>query len=307
MLNLLIFESITANIKNIKNLPELLSKTEFSSMKSQGENMIAALHSDLRQTKGLNIIVGKQRVGETASDFMNRISPRIDLAWVIAPENDGELEDCCLALKKKIWIGSELCAIRLASNKLKTKNYLKSIGINTPDEISSESIKKISYTKAVYKPIDGAGAIDTCIIEGEEKILNKIDYTSSNFLLEEWIEGEPFSVSLNCKPDDFEILSINQQHITVDSFGKLTYRGVSPVNKRMFNVLYENIEPILYLLIPTIPGLRGFVGIDFILGTNSRISIIEINPRLTCSYIGLSNHANCNIALKILNSFGVKK
>ena len=305
MLNLLIFESITANLKNIKKTPELLSQKDLMSMKIQGKAMVDALYSDLKHIKQLNTIIGKQKFGENALDFFSDVIPKIDLVWVIAPESDGELERFHIASQQKLWIGSGLQAIRLASNKLETKKYLKSLGINTPDEITFKSLRKKNYTKAVYKPIDGAGTSDTYIIDNEKNIINALSKKRSRFFLEEWVEGTAYSVSLNCNLSDFEILSINKQYITSNHLGKLFYGGVKPVENKMLKKLYEGILPIVSLIIANITGLRGFIGIDFILKENSQISIIEINPRLTCSYIGISKYKKVNVALRILNSFEI--
>ena len=274
-------------------------------MKMQGRKMLDALYSDLKHVKQLNITIGEQRFGETALDFFSNIIPKIDLVWVIAQESDGELERFHIASQKKLWIGSGLQTIRLASNKRETKKYLKSLGINTPDEISFKSLRKNNYTKAVYKPIDGAGTTDTYIIEHEKNIINTLNKKHSCFLLEEWVEGPSYSVSLNCRISGFDILSISKQHITSNHLGKLFYAGVEPVNSKMFKKLRENILPILHLIVSNITDLRGFIGIDFILKENSQISIIEINPRLTCSYIGLSKYNKDNTAVKILNSFEI--
>ena len=306
MLNLLIFESITANLKNIKKSPKLLSQKDFRSMKMQGNEMVEALYSDLKQVKQLNITIGKQRIGETALDFFSDIIPKIDLVWVIAPESKSELERFHIASKQKLWIGSDLQAIRLASNKLETKKYLKSLSINTPDEITFESLKKKNYTEAVYKPIDGAGTTDTYKIENKKNIISTLNKKPSCFFLEEWVEGTAYSVSLNCRLSGFDILSISKQHITSNHLGKLFYEGVEPAESKMFKKLRDSILPILHLIVSNITGLRGFIGIDFILKENSQISIIEINPRLTCSYIGLSKYNKDNTAVKILNSFEIK-
>mgnify|MGYP002820102189 FL=1 len=276
------------------------------SMKMQGKAMVDALYSDLKHVKQLNTTIGKQRFGENALDFFSDIIPKVDLVWVIAPESDGELERFHIASQKKLWIGSGLKAIRLASNKLETKKYLKSLGINTPDKITFKSLKKKKYTKAVYKPIDGAGTTDTYIIETEKNIINTLSKKRSCFFLEEWVEGTAYSVSLNCNNSDFEILSINKQYITSNHLGKLFYGGVKPVENKMFKKLHKSILPIISLIAANINGLRGFIGIDFILKENSQISIIEINPRLTCSYIGISKYKKSNAALKILNSFEIK-
>ena len=274
-------------------------------MKMQGKAMVDALYSDLKHIKQLKTTIGKQRIGENALDFFSDIIPKVDLVWVIAPESDGELERFHIASKKKLWIGSGLQAIRLASNKVETKKFLKSLGINTPDEITFKSLRKKNYTKAVYKPIDGAGTTDTYIIENEKNIINTLSKEHSCFFLEEWVEGTAYSISLNCNHSDFEILSINKQHISSNHLGKLLYGGVKHVETKMFKKLHKSILPIISLIVANINDLRGFIGIDFILKENSQISIIEINPRLTCSYVGLSKYNKENTAVKILNSFEI--
>jgi len=37
-----------------------------------------------------------------------------------------------------------------------------------------------------------------------------------------------------------------------------------------------------------LPGLRGFVGIDLVWHALRGPVVIEVNPRLTCAYVGLS-------------------
>ena len=100
MLNLLIFESITANLKNIKKTPKLLSQKDFMSMKMQGKAMVDALYSDLKHIKQLNTTIGKQRFGETALDFFSRLFPKLIWYGLFAPESDGELERFHIASKR---------------------------------------------------------------------------------------------------------------------------------------------------------------------------------------------------------------
>jgi tyramine---L-glutamate ligase len=49
-----------------------------------------------------------------------------------------------------------------------------------------------------------------------------------------------------------------------------------------------------------VPGLLGFVGVDVILGDDERDWAIEINPRLTTSYVGLRALARFNLAEAML-------
>ena len=53
-----------------------------------------------------------------------------------------------------------------------------------------------------------------------------------------------------------------------------------------------------------VPDLRGYVGVDMVLGLlpdGSQDSVIEINPRLTTSYIGLRALAKFNLAEVLIN------
>ena len=53
----------------------------------------------------------------------------------------------------------------------------------------------------------------------------------------------------------------------------------------------------------TLPGLHGYFGVDLVLGAaadGSEDAVIEINPRLTTSYIGLRRLARFNLAEALL-------
>jgi predicted ATP-grasp superfamily ATP-dependent carboligase len=49
-----------------------------------------------------------------------------------------------------------------------------------------------------------------------------------------------------------------------------------------------------------VPGLAGYVGVDVVLGDDGNDWAIEINPRLTTSYVGLRALAKFNIATAVL-------
>jgi predicted ATP-grasp superfamily ATP-dependent carboligase len=55
-------------------------------------------------------------------------------------------------------------------------------------------------------------------------------------------------------------------------------------------------ERIARQAIDAVPGLFGYVGVDLVLGDDGRDWAIEINPRLTTSYVGLRALAETNLA-----------
>ncbi len=55
-------------------------------------------------------------------------------------------------------------------------------------------------------------------------------------------------------------------------------------------------------VVQAIPGLRGFVGIDIVWHEQRGPVVIEVNPRLTCAYIGLSAALGRNLAAELLRA-----
>ena len=63
--------------------------------------------------------------------------------------------------------------------------------------------------------------------------------------------------------------------------------------------LAERATPIATQALKSIPGALGYVGVDLVLGKASDGSedvVIEINPRLTTSYVGLRAMTEDNLA-----------
>jgi predicted ATP-grasp superfamily ATP-dependent carboligase len=53
-----------------------------------------------------------------------------------------------------------------------------------------------------------------------------------------------------------------------------------------------------------LPGLRGFVGIDLIWNEERGPVLIEVNPRVTTAYVGLSRRLGRNLAADVLRCAG---
>ena len=54
-----------------------------------------------------------------------------------------------------------------------------------------------------------------------------------------------------------------------------------------------------------LPGLRGFVGIDLVWHAERGPVVIEVNPRVTSAYVGLSAALGRNLAEEILLLHGL--
>jgi len=160
----------------------------------------------------------------------------------------------------------------------------------------------------VIKPEDGVGAESIYYFEKEYQILdffkelNRKDDNKRNFILQEFIEGRDSSLSLIGAPNLLDlhpiILSVNSQDISIKNLKSEYFGGYTPLEN------YKEILKELSVVMKKInfSKIEGYFGIDFIEKYPSTLYFIEINPRLTTSYIGLRNTINLNCAELILNS-----
>ena len=96
------------------------------------------------------------------------------------------------------------------------------------------------------------------------------------------------------------MLSANEQIIR-ESENTFVLEGcrVNALDKKQFENFANEI-------CKAIPGLRGFVGIDILIKYD-QIMLVDINPRITTSYVGLRSALGINPARCILQSFMQKK
>ena len=91
-----------------------------------------------------------------------------------------------------------------------------------------------------------------------------------------------------------------RQHLSEE--GRFHYLGGTvPLETALAERATRLAEPALRC----VPGLRGWVGVDVVLGTE-RDWAIEINPRLTTSYVGLRRLAGSNLMQTLLDVVGGK-
>ena len=114
-------------------------------------------------------------------------------------------------------------------------------------------------------------------------------------IAQQYIPGFAASVAFLIGPTRTVPLIPCQQLLSAD--GRFTYLGgrlpIAPdLASRAHRVATEAVR--------CVPGLLGYVGVDFVLGDDGRDWAIEINPRLTTSYVGLRALARFNLAEAML-------
>jgi predicted ATP-grasp superfamily ATP-dependent carboligase len=177
-------------------------------------------------------------------------------------------------------------SLLIASDKLMLKEACNQYMILNPDSYSSNSKNNKFITKDRY----GCGCNNISIIS------NPLRKNSSNMIHENYIPGKSYSANLYIKDSGYKLISINQQHIS----RKNTSLKRDSIDVNIYpsfnNMIYKFIDDILNV----IPGLRGFIGFDFIFN-NDKIFLIEINPRFTTS-MALIEKCKNNHILNYINS-----
>ncbi len=240
--------------------------------------------------------------------------------FVIAPETSKILYNLTKIVKKhdRIILSTNLRGINYGTSKISTYKIFKKKKILTPKTyiIPLKNNKldlnfilhKFRELKCpiVIKPDDGVGAESIHYFENEPQILeflmnyNVKTEKRRKFLLQEFIEGKDLSISLIGTPQlntNPIILSVNSQYIDIKSLKSEYIGGYTPIEN--YNDVIEKLMVITRKLNNL--NIEGYFGIDFIENKNS-FNFIEINPRLTTSYIGLRNILNFNCAELIFNS-----
>lgn len=247
-----------------------------------------------RRWRAANLATAAARAGEDAQAFVGRMAALHDLAWVVAPETGGQLARLHAAVGAARWIGCDAASIRCASSKRATLAVLAAAGVPTPlDGAASHR------GRWLVKPDDGAGCQSTRVHRDRAAALDHL--RDDTRVLEPFIEGEALSISMIVGADLARALSFNQQHIGIDAAGRLCDLGVRiAALDAATDPRIAGLEALAAATARALPGLGGFVGIDVVWNEERGAVVIEVNPRVTCAYVGLSGKLGRNLAADIL-------
>ena len=240
------------------------------------------------------------RVGLNASFYpiWEEWISRCDAVWPIAPETGGRLERFCLGVEKagKTLLTCPSAAVRLAASKLKTIRRLAEHGLPVVETAALGIGDSPYHYPIVVKPDDGIGCENSRIIRQPELLQAYLG--QSGWIVQPLLEGEPLSLSVLFAQGNARLLSCNRQRVEPSDDG-FALRGIA-VNAIMD--VDSRWQRLAEAVAQAIPELWGYAGIDLIL-TKQGPLLLEINPRLTTAYAGLTLATGENPAAGILHIF----
>lgn len=292
------------------------------SLRAEGFGMLSALVSDFAslpdvQTltlldEALPGVVGHhcRRVPpESEEAAFHEMVRQADAVVVIAPEFADLLLGRSRAVRAagKHLLGCQPEAIALCGDKLRLADLWQHHGVpSPPTRVFDDRVEpsNLSYP-AVLKPRHGAGSQATFLVPQANALPQiwteaRTETPHEPFILQPHAPGLPASVSFLAGPAGLTPLLAGVQRLSDD--GRFRYLGgTMPLEPGVS----ARAVRLASLALAAVPGLLGFVGVDLVLGPDpdgSTDHAIEINPRVTTSYLGLRRLSHTNLAAALLSA-----
>jgi len=295
------------------------------SLAAEGQAMLAAFVADAARVPGVNVVTTwDTRLGAPPWDDVEvnvvaspaderrtfqRLSAECDATCVIAPEFDGILAERCRIVEevRGHLLGPSSAAVELCADKWRLARHLEAAGIRTLEtnffDFDRDAFALDFPFPAVIKPRDGAGSQGMYLLRTRSDFESLRNEMSNEPLLRKaiwqpFVAGAAVSVALLVDSGGrTETLPVCEQRLSDD--GRFRYLGGRiPARVRDSTEIRRTAR----LACETISGLWGYMGVDLIAPLDAAFPpiVVEINPRLTTSYLGYRRLTAENLASRIL-------
>ncbi|WP_333875337.1 ATP-grasp domain-containing protein [Methylobacter sp.] len=297
-MKILVFEYITGGGFNKQELPDSLTGEGSLMLNALLDNLIrlnsfeVTIMLDWRLANSIEVNSVIIRPEHDVTEEFVRLVKQSDLVWPIAPEFDGILQNLCQTVESlgKVLLTSPATAVAIAGNKFKTYELLNRHHITSvPTRMFDDAYSPGEW---MIKPIDGVGCSDSRVIT------NRLDFeqmvtSEGQYVIQPHLQGVKTSLSCLFKQGRGWLVCANLQRFEfTDQQYHLT--GIVVNHYRDLSAYQQLIDEIAAAL----PELWGYAGIDLI--ENDRTWVLEINPRLTTSFVGIYDALGINIAEAVL-------
>lgn len=241
--------------------------------------------------------------------FLTNLAEDVDRILLIAPETGACLLNCVQWLTpfREKFVSPVEEFVRVTSSQQALFGFLKAQGFHGV----SRGMGFIDFWNGpmdtfgfpmVIKPLDGVGGEGVRLIKDCEELdqLDQLGHqiggelNGSDYWVEPFYQGLPVSVSVICHGEGFTFLPATEQLFDREPFGDFIGSRF-PVHHDLACRARRLAEKTIRLLPPT----QGYVGLDMVLGAKGD-QLIEVNPRLTMSYLKLRDVCSFNLATRML-------
>lgn len=237
---------------------------------------------------------------------------RAELMWLIAPECDDilfKLTQLCEQTNVAL-VGAPSEIVALATDKLKTAAWLTANQLKTPVTLSIAEwqVKKTVYDSSqpwLAKPINGVGCEGIVFLDDMHAVdawlSQQTQATLSDYFLQLAVQSsQPASLSLLCHNGRASLLSCNRL-ITEQENDAIK---LNQIEVNGFADYWTTFQKLADTIAQALPTLRAYLGVDVMFDPQTgEISVLELNPRLSSSYVGLAEATCQNIAQCLLDAY----
>ena len=288
---------------------------------AEGRAMLEALAADAARDASLDVAVlvaptqeialpAKVRTiandGTDDIDSLVRAARQADWTVIVAPETDGILLERVSAVHAAgaRVLNASTAFIAIAADKQATVNALASAGVPVPAGRSlapGETVPAGFKLPAVCKLRDGVGGEGFSVMQSADS-----QPVARATRLEAFVAGEPVGVSCLCGPLGLEVLPPLRQRFSAGDPPR--YLGGEPLREgsaaRRASALARRAVAAVARAAGDAGSGLGWVGVDMILGPRDdgrADRVLEVNPRLTTSFVGLAAAAPQSLVRAMLD------
>ncbi len=283
-----------------------------ASMRAEGGAMLTALAIDIAKVAELSIAVDARICPSLPAGTYHEMDSQLslwgqwvraaqgcDAAIVIAPETHGVLAKAVSVLRAGgiHVIASSNEFLRVAGDKQQTARVFAEASVphpvtHVPGDSKSRS-RLEGFHQFIVKPRDGCGTKQIVMFDELDAALAA---TTKDHVLQGFVPGKPISVAAIVTPDEMVTLPAVSQDIAIANCSYNGGRGPLPDDEQR---RATSLAQCAIVAMP--PNPRGFVGFDLVLGDVAGTDVvIEVNARLTTSYVGLRHMVSGNLAARLL-------
>lgn len=282
------------------------------SLANEGRKMLQALLDEFKLNKQIQIVllldprftdldlpVGCEVIWADDTNFWLNFDvqmARCDAVLPIAPEQDGLLALIASRVKatpKQLWL-SDPDAVRLCTDKIQTMHLLAQNGLPVVETKWFNDPTILCQGTWVIKPNDGMGCLGSVITQNIDDCELQ---NTANLIVQPYIVGDHLSLSAVFIHGTGHLLTCNRQQISQEQ-GKFSLLGCTVNIEHPFSHAFGDM---INKIAAALPGLWGYIGIDLIVSPELGPLILEINPRLTTSYVGVYQATGIRPHLQLYN------